>query len=601
MEETLYPASKSLPVLSAPAHTKTCARCGGEFGLRAEDLAFYEKIKVPPPTWCPDCRARRRMLFWNQVNLFRKKEAKEGKEIFSTYPESSHIRIYDRDFWWTDAWDPMEYAKDVDFSRPFLAQVKELMETVPYPSRSVRNTVRSEYCDGANDFKDCYLCFDGDHGEECMYGLNFYMMRHSMDFYATNNCDLCYELFAVGNSFRTRFAWESVNCRDSWFLADCSDMSDSVGCVNMGSKRYYILNRPYTKEDYEKKLAELDLGSYKKLQEFKRKFEEFRLKFPVKYAHVSRVVNVLGEYVYASKNAYYCYDAVEAENVAYVQRVSETVKDSYDYTDWGDHVELMYESAVCGDKCRGLKFCFDCWPGCQDMEYSIGCHSSSNLFGCVGLNKKQYCILNRQYSKEEYEALAARIRQHMLDMPYRDSAGRTYAYGEFFPEEFSPLAYNESSAQEFYALTEEEAKAKGYVWRPIDEREFQTTLDSKDLPDHIKDATDDIVKAVIRCDGCSRAFRILPSELEFYRHLGTPLPRLCHRCRIKERLSVRNVMKFNSRTCQCTGRGSTNGIYKNLVSHRHGDAPCTAEFQSAYAPDRPEIVYCEACYQSEVA
>jgi len=217
------------------------------------------------------------------------------------------------------------------------------------------------------------------------------------------------------------------------------------------------------------------------------------------------------------------------------------------------------------------------------------------------LNKKQYCVLNKQYSKEEYEVLAAKIRKHMTDMPYKDSAGRTYAYGEFFPEEFSPLAYNESSAQEYFPLTEAEAKDQGYVWRPIEEREFQTTLDSKDLPDHIKDVKDDVLKEIVRCAGCSRAYRIIPTELEFYRHLGLPLPRHCYRCRLKERLSVRNPMKFHPRTCQCTGHGSTNGIYKNLIPHRHGDSPCGAEFQSPYAADRPEIVYCEVCYQAEVA
>ncbi|HEY4526141.1 MAG TPA: hypothetical protein VJL32_03550 [Candidatus Paceibacterota bacterium] len=40
--------------------------------------------------------------------------------------------------------------------------------------------------------------------------------------------------------------------------------------------------------------------------------------------------------------------------------------------------------------------------------------------------------------------------------------------------------------------------------------------------------------------------------------------------------------------------------YKNFATHFHGENPCPTEFETSYAPDRPEIVYCEQCYNSEV-
>ena len=543
----------------------------------------------------------RRLTFWKKRDLFRKKEIREGKEIFSSFPEASPLKIYDRDYWWSDAWDPTQYAQEIDFSRSFLEQVHELYKTIPYPSRSVRNLVRSDYCDQANDFKDCYLCFNGDHGEECLYGVTFYTMRNSVDFFATNSCELCYELFSVGNSYKTAFAFESSGCRDSWFLSDCGNLSNCVGCVNLSNKQFHILNQPYSKEEYQDKLTELDFGSYRKLTEFKQKFADFQKNFPVKYTHAFRTVNTVGEYVYDARNAYQCYEAVALENVAYVQSVATNVKDSYDYTNWGDNVELMYESVVCGDKCKGLKFCIDCWPACQDLEYCINCHSSANLFGCVGLTKKEYCILNKQYSKEEYEALVPKLKEFMARMPYSDRRGVKYAYGEFFPAEFSPLAYNESAAPDYYPIDQKRIAELGFAWRETEQRGFEATIEAKDLPDHIKDVKDDILQQIIKCGGCGRAYRVISSELEFYRRMGLPLPRLCYRCRYEERTKNRNRLKWYHRKCMCGGIKSENGVYTNLTAHNHGADHCPIEMESAYAPERTEMIYCESCYQIEVA
>ncbi|MDP3784615.1 MAG: hypothetical protein Q8R12_00870, partial [bacterium] len=56
------------------------------------------------------------------------------------------------------------------------------------------------------------------------------------------------------------------------------------------------------------------------------------------------------------------------------------------------------------------------------------------------------------------------------------------------------------------------------------------------------------------------------------------------------------------RKCQCAGEKSENGIYQNTADHIHHpkDQLCPNEFETTYAPERPEIVYCEQCYIREV-
>ena len=102
-------------------------------------------------------------------------------------------------------------------------------------------------------------------------------------------------------------------------------------------------------------------------------------------------------------------------------------------------------------------------------------------------------------------------------------------------------------------------------------------------------------------DQCTEAFKIIPEEFKFYKRMNLPLPRLCPNCRHYQRLKLRNPLKLWRTKCQCGGAASENGLYKNTAKHSHGDGHCANEFKTTYAPDRPEIIYCEQCYQQELA
>jgi hypothetical protein len=225
----------------------------------------------------------------------------------------------------------------------------------------------------------------------------------------------------------------------------------------------------------------------------------------------------------------------------------------------------------------------------------------------VGLRNKQYCILNKQYTKEEYEKMVPKIIEHMNSMPYTDKKGKAYKYGEYFPPEFSPFAYNETSTQEFFPLTKEQALKQGYRWQDQETKTYEITKKPEDLPDNIKDVPDTILNDIIQCahsqncdENCSLGFKIVPQELEFYRRMNFPLPRLCPSCRHYQRLKQRSPIKLWERQCNCSGKKSQNGLYENKSRHSHGDNLCSNKFQTPYSPDRKEIVYCEDCYKNEV-
>jgi len=541
-----------------------CKKCKQNFIITHDDELFYEKIQVPPPTLCFQCRAIRRMVWWNEHNLYRK----DG--LFSTFPQESSAKIMDRDAWWGDGWDQMQYGRDYDSGRSFFDQFGELMREVPWPSRDVQRLVNSDYSNQASDLKNCYLVFNSGVSENCLYGVGSLGMRDSMDFYFCGSCELCYEISNAENCYGTFFSGEISNCRNVWFSRDCHDCSDCFGCANLRSKKYHIFNEPHTKEDYFAKIKEMNLGSYKSFRQVLEKANAFLRDQPYRYANAIQNTRSSGEYLFNSKNSRYCYQVIAGENLAYCQNMSRGIKDSYDYTSWGNNAELIYESISVGENVRNLKFCFNCWPGSTDLEYCANVMSSQNCFGCVGLKKRQYCILNKQYSKEEYEKLKTNLISHMREKG---------EYGEFFPIELSPLAYNESVVVDYFPKTKEQAEKDGYFWREPKENNFKFTIPNLQLPDHINDVPDTIIKEIIECQFCKRAYRILERELEFYRRFAIPLPRMCHRCRFTARRSQLNPLQWWERNC----------------------AKCNTKIESTYAPDRPEIIYCEQCYQQEVS
>ncbi len=598
--------------MSAPSK-RTCQACQKEFAVESDDITFYEKMRIPAPTWCPECRTVRRMSWRNERSWYRRTCDATGKPVLSMFRQESGYKVYEQNYWRSDAWDPLEYGKDVDVTRPFLTQFGELLKAVPEPNLIQKNLVNSEYSNIALNLKNCYNCIGIDGGEDSAYCFSGILdIQHSFDIYQATSTEYSYELIDCVKSNSVRFAQSCEGCVDSWFLYDCRNCTNCIACVGLRSRQYCILNREYQKEEYEKELVKLDLGSYRKLQELNAKFEELKLRVPRKFATIIKSENVIGDNIRNSRDARGFDIRDNAEHVRYSYRVHHNCSDIWDAIVAWNGAEEECEAMSCSGK--RIVYSALIWGG-FDVQYSYNCFDCNNIFACVGLRSKSYCILNRQYSKEEYETLLPKIIEHMNMMPYADKQGRTFGYGEFFPPELSPFAYNETIAQEYFPLSKEEVERKGYQWKNPEIRNYQMQIKNDQLPDHIRDVPDAIASQTVECGhkgicihGCTTAFKIIPEELGFYKKTGIPLPRLCPNCRHCERLLKSNPLRLWHRKCQCGGMES--GIrnqelgktpnYRNTATHFHGDKPCPNEFETSYAPERAEIVYCESCYQSEV-
>jgi hypothetical protein len=589
---------------------RNCQNCTNEFTLDQEDFNFYEKMKVPAPTFCPQCRMERRWTFRNERGLYKRKCDFSGKEIFSMFASDSPVKVYERDIWLGDSWDPMSYGRDIDWSRPFLTQIYELMLDVPFKSNNVIRGVNSPYANNATDPKNCYLVFNTTSPEDCMYsnGVNF--ARDCVDVSHVSRGETCYQSFWLTSCYRTHFSAECVECSDVWFSKDCTGCLNCFGCVNLRNKSYHFFNQPCTKEEYEEKLKSYNLNTKEGIERAQAEAKVFWKKFPNKNHQGIKNINSTGSYVTNSRNVKDSFLVRDSENMRYCQYLQESPgpKDCYDYSNWGAGAEMIYEGISCGSGAQNIKFSWLAQENVHDFSYTMTCsQGSQNLFGCVGLRKKEYCILNKQYTKEEYEILVPKLIEHMNNMPYIDKKGRVYKYGEFFPSEFSPWAYNETLAQEYFPLTKEEAISRGYRWHETESKDYKPTILAGAQPNDIKETKDEIINEIFECmhkgscnQGCTKAFRITQNELSFYKKIGVPIPTLCPACRTLERLKMRLGVKLYDGVCMCAGVSSQNSEYKNTVLHSHGENKCGNTFKTGHDPKDGEIIYCEQCYQQEV-
>ncbi len=588
--------------------TRTCQNCKQPFVIEPDDFAFYERLEIPPPTWCFMCRVVRRMCFRNERTLYKRRCDALGhnEELISIFSPGNTQRVYDHAAWWGDGWDPLTYGRGIDFSRPFLEQVKELWKEVPDVALMNINPVNSEYCSITEGNKNCYLVFGGDFNENTSYSTYAFNSKECMDTYWVSKSEYNYETVDCISCVRLLWSRYCEGCYDSAFLFNCRNCHDCFGCSNLSNQSFQIFNAQYSKDGYFEKLKEFDFSDHRKLSEIKEQFNTHKLGYPCRFAHIIHSTNSTGDNLEDSKNCRQCFDIFGGgEDCARVWLAYSKIKDILDCDRVGLNTELAVDCSTLypGSKIYFSRFIFEA----HDIHYSYNIHNAAYLFGCVGVRGKQYCILNKQYTKEEYEVLVPKIREHMNAMPYADVKGRVYKYGEFFPPEFSPFAYNETVAQELVTLTEEEVRERGYVWRKVEERNYSVTMKPDTIPSSISEVSDSILTEVIGCEHegacaeqCATAFRITPSELAFYRKMKIPLPHLCPSCRHFQRVKQRNPLILWERSCECAGGFSGKGNYKNAVAHSHGVEKCPNKFQTTYSPDRPEIVYCESCYQAEV-
>ncbi|NUJ98067.1 hypothetical protein HGA92_04755 [Candidatus Gracilibacteria bacterium] len=619
--------------------TRICKHCGASFDITDKDLEFYEKVSpvfpnpgvsfstpglkllengkikylIPPPTLCPDCRQQRRLSFRNERKLYKRKCDFSGKDIISIYSPDKPYKVYHQGAWWSDGWDALNYGRNFDFSKSFFEQFGYLMKEVPQISIMNDNGTGSENCEYCQDFcfgKNCYFSIATWHSEnqyycdQCLYGKDLVdctlVNNNSSDVYEGTICD------SIKNCF---YVYSCIDCFECHACFDLIGCQFCYGSNSLRNKKYYFLNKALSKKEYEDEMKRIKKSDTSKL------FSNIKKGKILPATIIKNSQNCIGDNIINSKNVFYGFDVSDVQDSKFVFRLNSNARDCYDIHQSGA-TTLVYEGLT-PDKTHHGSFISWCWEGCKDIYYCDNCHTCSNCFGCIGLRNKSYCILNKQYTKSEYEILVPKIIEHMMTPPKSPSIeGESGAivkqgeqeWGEFFPSSLSPFGYNETVANEYYPINTPPIphpfpkKEKGnnsclfsfslggkdagkadrgtFNWSTYEAPfpKVEKIIPASKLPENIADIPDDILNWAIECEVTKKPFRIIKEELAFYRKHNLPIPRRHPDQRHLDRMSLRNPRHLYTRNCD----------------------KCGKEIQTTYAPERPEIVYCEECYNSEI-
>lgn len=289
----------------------------------------------------------------------------------------------------------------------FLKDFANLRKNFPYVAIVGYGNENSDYTDNVFNSKDCYYVFESAEMEDCMYSedgfkeINDVDCRFGLD--SSGNCE-CLDFASSSNCY---FSQSFARCYDVWYSWYMEDCHDCFGCANLSNKSHCIFNIQYTKEEYEKKLPELKKMTQK---EVLKKRDEIIKKLPQLHSeHLNTTNSEYCDYAYYMRNCYYCFDCANDDDSGYLT-ASYECKDAWDST-YIVRGEQLIECSHSGDiyNCYQVTDCSRCY----DSFYLEDCCDCHNCFGCVRLSHKQYCILNVQYTKEEYEEKVASLRKEL--------------------------------------------------------------------------------------------------------------------------------------------------------------------------------------------
>ena len=517
--------------------TKACKHCDKSFDITDRDMEFYEKVSpvfqdrkysIPTPTLCPNCRQQRRLSAINQRNLYKNICGLCKQDTVARFHPESGIKVYCNECWSSDSWDALDYWIDFDFEKSFFEQIKILIKNTPFQnligsySNIENNAIYTNY---TADIHNSYMVFESDFVTDCMYGSQLRKSSNLIDCFNCSDSEYAYESLDSNNLFSCSYAIDCSSLDDCHYMKNSHGCTHCIWCTNLTNKKYHIFNKEVTPDEFHKFKNNINRT---KVQE---EFLDLLKKEKSTWNHIVWSENCTWNYIFNSHNCHDSHDILSCNDIKYCSDVNHS-EDLMDISSYGSHSNHMYEWLSVWRYSRNVFFCntIGKW---EELFYCIDVKKSSYCFGCVNMKWAKYCILNKQYTQEEYEKLVPKIIEKMK---------QDWEWWEFFPSSLSAFGYNESIASEYFELTKKEAIDKWFHWSDYQAPfpEVEKTIPGEKLPENIADIPNDILTWAIECEVTEKPFRIIKTELEFYRKHNLPIPKRHPDQRYLDRKKLRN-------------------------------------------------------------
>ena len=321
------------------------------------------------------------------------------------------------------------------------------------------------------------------------------------------------------NIFFSRFVSDSSNI---WFSTNLIGCQECMFCDDLQNQSYCINNKQLDKETYKMKKEEF-------LKQ-KKMFLTWYQNLPTKGINRASM-NVEGSAITKSHN-------IENGSIVYQVDTGRNLimawwdvwdKHMYDVILWWSiQAEDIYGGALIGIHSNNIYCSINATVNSSNIYYSHSMNSCSYCLGCFGLQNKSFCILNKQYSKEERFELANKIFAQM---------DGEWTLGDFLPGRINPFYFNDTMAYLIdNSFTKEEVEKDGYMRR---DAEIKTdipawadviTIQDLDLFQWFNDKGKreiypEIMQKVIK-DDKGNFYRIVKIEYDFLMKYGLPIPEI---------------------------------------------------------------------------
>lgn len=592
---------------------RTCLWSGEEFAIFQWDVDMLDaispticgkKISLSLPTLCPTMRDLRRQLFKNERFLH--------QDVCEFTWDATISRFTNRHVYCNKARHdvdkrdqvelPYDSSKSVDDHLLYLMNETIYQDLIGSSSNVTNN---AKYVNHASKQSNTYLLSNARDDQNCAYGRFITHCERVFDCTHLSHSKHCYECVWSSWLYNWFYCFNCLDSSDIYFCSDLVGCTYCIFCYGLQHASYCIHNKQVTKDEYESYLEDLDLGSYEKLEQHKQTYNKV-----CTWAVRQAIHNIWSEWVVGhqcstSNDIFLWFELQSCNNMRYASTCFES-QDLMDISAFGESSFKLYECSQSGKNSSHLIWC-NMVGESHHMYYCMESKYCTHCFGCVNLYRKNYCIFNVQYSKEEYEKLLPTlIEEYVLENKW----------WEFFHLSLSPFPYNDTPAVDMYppkivinAAWEEHIFDEQWVWTitldsdeeisswtlslwwevaiPITWRTVRKdiniptsmeTISASELPDHINETTgqDLSKKAIVDKDG--NKWRYIAMELEFYKKHGLALPRKHPNKRHIDRENLIPNKELFLRTCDKTWE----------------------EILSVYPQDVEFDVYSEEAYKNEI-
>lgn len=525
-------------------HTRTCKwkglheHCQGDFEIVDEDIEFLKMLRVPPPNFCPRCRFIKRNSFYSWVRFFKRpcNAPHHNESVISSVPPLCPFKTVDMDYY-VDVFDPIEFGFKPDLQKSIREQFWQLRNAVPCPCLSNRDpsNVNCDYSTGGRDMKNGYYISGCFRSENVWYSSAINNSQDIMDSNFSHSCEQGYGLVRSERVKMSYYTYYAEDCIDCWFLYDCRNCQDCVGGVNLRNKRYVWFGQQLDREEFMKRKKEyLAMPKRSTILQFEKDFWDMVKVEPFRAERSSMSSNYDGVMIRESDDVHSSIATYKAKHVRHCSNVLQH-HDSMDVSISGGHSHHLYDTTNVGSQSSDTKFSAQT-KFVLGSEFCLSCKHIEYCFMCIGIENKQYCIFNIPYEPEEYWKIVDGLKCKLLqEENYED--GITISY--------SLQAYNVSVAASVYPLSKEAIEKLGAYYQPETESNVGNleVVSADDLPETIAEVSDDILTKAIACKTTGRPFKIIATELEFYRRRNLPLPTEHPQIRIDGRTKIGDVLR----------------------------------------------------------